>query len=157
MKLIRLLGLAFAFTLVVWPLSLCAKVARVEITSRADVLFSNTSYEYWGRVCALIHVTPDGLRDAEIYPNVRIYHFTGLQHFSGSFPPAKGTDGLEGQQLESSLPIRYFWRAMIVNMDAWVRSNTAPPDSSYPIIADGTLIPFEKYNPPRNSRLAQAA
>jgi hypothetical protein len=33
-------------------------------------------------------------------------------------------------------------------MDAWVRSNTAPPDSSYPKIADGTLIPVEKYNPP---------
>src|SRR3984885_3195692 len=25
------------------------------------IFFSNTSYEYWGRVCALIHVTPDGL------------------------------------------------------------------------------------------------
>src|SRR5580692_6673935 len=112
------------------------------------IFFSNTSYEYWGRVCALIHVTPDGLHDAEISPNVRIYHFTGLQHSTGYFPPAKGTDGLDGQQLESSLPIRYFWRAMIVNMDAWVRSNTAPPASSYPKIADGTLIPFEKYNPP---------
>jgi hypothetical protein len=38
MKPIRLLGLAFVLTLVVWPLSLCAKVTRVEITSRADVL-----------------------------------------------------------------------------------------------------------------------
>ena len=27
---------------------------------------------------------------------------------------------------------------MIANMDAWVRSNTAPPASSYPKIADGT-------------------
>ena len=112
------------------------------------IFFSNTSYEYWGRVCALIHVTPDGLHDAEISPNVRIYHFTGLQHFSGYFPPAKGSGDLDGQQVESSLPVRYFWRAMIVNMDAWVRSGTAPPDSSYPKIADGTLIPFEKYNPP---------
>ena len=112
------------------------------------IFFSNTSYEYWGRVGALIHVTPDGLHDAAISPNVRIYHFTGLQHFSGYFPPAKGSGDLDGQQLESSLPIRYFWRAMIVNMDAWVRGNTAPPGSSYPKIADGTLIPFEKYNPP---------
>lgn len=112
------------------------------------IFFSNTSYEYWGRVAALIHVTPDGLHDAEISPNVRIYHFTGLQHFSGYFPPQKGKGDLDGQQPESPLPIRYFWRAMIVNMDAWVRKGTAPPESSYPKIADGTLIPFEKYNPP---------
>src|SRR5579871_3985427 len=112
------------------------------------IFFSNTSYEYWGRVCGLIHVTPDGLHDATISPNVRIYHFTGLQHFSGYFPPEKGKGDLDGQQPESPLPVRYFWRAMIVNMDAWVRNGAAPPDSSYPKIADGTLIPFEKYNPP---------
>ena len=112
------------------------------------IFFSNTSYEYWGRAAALIHITPDGLHDAAISPDVRIYHFTGLQHFSGYFPPAKGTDDLDGQQPESPLPVRYFWRATLVNMDAWVRNGTRPPDSSYPKIADGTLIPFEKYNPP---------
>jgi Alpha/beta hydrolase domain len=30
-------------------------------------------------------------------------------------------------------------------MDAWVRNGTAPPESSYPKIADGTLVAFEKY------------
>src|SRR5579871_42771 len=34
---------------------------------------------------------------------------------------------------------------MIANMDAWVRSNTPPPDSSYPKIADGTLVPLRDY------------
>jgi hypothetical protein len=109
------------------------------------VFFSNTSYEYWGRAAALIHITADGKRDATISPNVRIYHFTGLQHFSGPFPPAKGKGDLFGQQPQSPRPIRYFWRAMITNMDAWVRSNTPPPESSYPKIADGTLVPIEKY------------
>jgi hypothetical protein len=109
------------------------------------IFFSNTSYEYWGRSAALIHVTADGKRDAAISPNVRIYHFTGLQHFSGPFPPAKGKGDLFGQQPQSPLPIRYFWRAMITNMDAWVRSNTPPPESSYPKIADGTLVPIEEY------------
>src|SRR6266849_2840036 len=85
------------------------------------IFFSNTSYEYWGRSAALIHVSADGKRDAAISPNVRIYHFTGLQHFSGPFPPAKGQGDLFGQQPQSPLPIRYFWRAMITNMDAWVR------------------------------------
>ena len=109
------------------------------------IFFSGTSYEYWGRAAALIHVSADGKRDAAISDNVRIYHFTGLQHFSGPFPPAKDTWDLFGQQPGSPLPIRYFWRAMIANMDAWVRNNTLPPPSSYPRIADGTLVPLTSY------------
>ena len=109
------------------------------------IFLSNTSYEYWGRAAALIHVTADGKRDAAISPDVRIYHFTGLQHFSGPFPPAKGRGDLLGEQPQSPLPIRYFWRAMITNMDAWVRNSTAPPESSYPKIADGTLGPLNEY------------
>jgi len=34
---------------------------------------------------------------------------------------------------------------MIANMDAWVRTNTLPPPSSYPRIADGTLVPLQDY------------
>jgi hypothetical protein len=109
------------------------------------IFFSNTSYEYWGRAAALIHITADGKADAPVSPNVRIYHFTGLQHFSGPFPPAKGKGDLLGQQPQSPLPIKYFWRAMIANMDAWARANTTPPESSYPKISDGTLVPLTEY------------
>jgi len=109
------------------------------------IFFSNTSYEYWGRAAALIHVSADGKRDAHISDDVRIYHFTGLQHFPGPFPPAKGKGDLLGQQMESPLPVRFFWRAMIANMDTWVRTGTAPPPSSYPQLADGTLVPLSKY------------
>lgn len=109
------------------------------------IFFSCTSYEYWGRAAALIHISADGKHDAAISNNVRIYHFTGLQHFSGPFPPQKGTGDLLGQEPESPLPIKYFWRSMISNMDAWVRSNTPPPPSSYPKIADGNLVPLSEY------------
>jgi hypothetical protein len=109
------------------------------------IFFSNTSYEYWGRACSLIHSSADGKRDAEISDNVRIYHFTGLQHFSGPFPAERGQGDLLGQEPQSPLPVHYFWRAMIANMDAWVRSNTLPPASSYPKIADGTLVPLRDY------------
>ncbi len=109
------------------------------------IFFSNTSYEYWGRAAALIHTSPDGQRDVPIADNVRIYHFTGLQHFTGPFPAQKGSGDLFGQQPQSPLEIKYFWRAMIANMDAWVRSNTLPPASNYPKIADGNLVPLSKY------------
>ena len=109
------------------------------------IFFSNTSYEYWGRGAALIHTSADGKHDAPISDNVRIYHFTGLQHFSGPFPPEKGKGDLLGQEPQSPLPVKYFWRVMIANMDAWVRSNTLPPASSYPEIAEGTLVPLREY------------
>ncbi len=112
------------------------------------IFFSNTSFEYWGRAAAVIHITPDGRHDARLSPNVRIYKFTGLQHFSGPFPPAKGEGPLLGQEPQSPLPIQYFWRAMIANMDAWVRSGTPPPPSRYPKIADGTLVPISQYKFP---------
>lgn len=108
------------------------------------IFLSYTSYEYWGRAASLIHTTPDGKRDAAIGPNVRLYHFTGLQHYSVAFPPVKGDGAMRGQQPQSPLPIRYFWRAMIVNMDAWVRNGTAPPASVYPTIAEHTLVPIDK-------------
>jgi hypothetical protein len=106
------------------------------------IFFSNTSYEYWGRVAALIHVSADGKQDADISDHVRIYHFTGLQHYSAPFPAEKGKGDTFGQLPQSPLPIRYFWRAMIANMDAWVRNDKEPPASSYPKIAEGTLVPF---------------
>ena len=109
------------------------------------IFFSNTSYEYWGRVASLIHTSADGKCDVPIASNVRIYHFTGLQHFSGPFPPQRGVGDLAGQEPESPLPVKFFWRAMIHNMDAWVRNNTPPPQSSYPTIADGTLVPLAEY------------
>ncbi|HZX90899.1 MAG TPA: alpha/beta hydrolase domain-containing protein [Rudaea sp.] len=109
------------------------------------IFLSNTSYEYWARAAALISTTADGQHDMPVSPDVRIYHFTGLQHFTGPFPPARGKDDLLGQEPESPLPVRFFWRAMIANLDAWVRDGTAPPPSSYPQIADQTLVPLDEY------------
>lgn len=109
------------------------------------VFFSNTSYDYWGRAAALISVDAEGEQDVPISDTVRIYHLTGLQHFSGPEPPRKGAGDLLGQKPESPLPIRYFWRAMIANMDAWVRNDTAPPRSSYPRLDNGTLVPLRDY------------
>jgi len=104
------------------------------------IFLSNTSYEYWGRAASLTTTTADGTRDVALSPEVRVYHFTGLQHFSGPWPPAKGTDSLQGRFAQSPLPVRYFWRAMIANMDAWLRGTVAPPESVYPRIGDGTLV-----------------
>jgi hypothetical protein len=113
------------------------------------LFLSQTSYEYWGRATSLIHTTADGRRDATISDDVRVYTYSGLQHFSGPFPPAKGTGDQFGQQPQSPLPVRWFWRAMISNMDAWVRNGIAPPASCYPRIDGETLVPPEEYRFPK--------
>ena len=112
------------------------------------IFFSHTSYEYWGRAASLMHTTADGKADLPLSPNVRMYFYSGLQHFSVSFPPAMLTGDRASQQLPSPLPVKWFWRAMIANMDAWVRAGTEPPPSRYPKIADGTLVPLAKLNFP---------
>ncbi|MEO8726264.1 MAG: alpha/beta hydrolase domain-containing protein [Acidobacteriaceae bacterium] len=110
-------------------------------THTPKIFYSNTSYEYWGRAASLIHTTADGKADVEIPAETRIYYFAGLQHFSGPFPPLFGAGELKGQQKEDPNPVVWFWRAMITNMDAWVAKNTPPPESVYPHISEGTLVP----------------
>ncbi len=113
------------------------------------IFFTNTAYEYWSRAASLIHTSPDGKQDLPLMDNVRVYFFAGLQHFSGTFPPTRGTAlTLLGQQPQNPNPISWFWRAMIVNMEEWVRDGTAPPPSSYPRLDDGTLVTRAKLSFP---------
>jgi Alpha/beta hydrolase domain len=119
----------------------------------APKIFStNTSYEYWGRAASLIHISPDGFGDAKIAENVRVYFLAGLQHFSAPFPPQKNNPGSpdsSAQQRYNPNPIQWYWRALITDMDQWVKDGTPPPASTYPKIADATLVPLDKWAFPR--------
>jgi hypothetical protein len=108
------------------------------------IFFSHTSYEYWGRAASLMHTTADAKADMPINPDVRIYYFSGLQHFSVAFPPKMMGGDYASQQLPTPLPVKWFWRAMISNMNSWVQAGVEPPASRYPKIADGTLVPIAK-------------
>ena len=113
-----------------------AKAAKVE----PKIFHTNTSYEYWSRAGSLIHTSPDGKRDVPPMENARIYLLAGLQHFSGPFPPVPATEpSLFAQHLPNPNPVRWFWRALFVAMDDWVRDGKEPPESRYPKIADKTL------------------
>ncbi len=99
------------------------------------IFYTNSSYEYWGRSAALIHTTPDGKADAQLAPTTRVYMFAGGQHGPAPFPPRKnGT-------VNASNPNDYRWalRALLTAMDAWVKTNTPPPDSVYPHVAKAEL------------------
>lgn len=101
------------------------------------ILYTNSSYEYWGRAASLIHTTIDGKQDAPIPEHTRIYFFAGGQHGPGPFPPRRG-----GTQNLTN-PNAYTWsmRALLMAMNAWVRDGKTPPPSQYPRIAEDRLVP----------------
>ena len=118
------------------------------------IFYTNTSYEYWGRAASLIHTTTDFLhtQDAAPAPNTRIYFLAGLQHFSGAFPPQRTTPGnpdYTGQQPQNPNPIQWYWRALITDMEQWVKDGKKPPESVYPRIADKTLVTFAQWSFPK--------
>jgi hypothetical protein len=117
------------------------------------IFYTNTSYEYWSRAASLIHTSPDGKRDVSPPELSRIYFLAGLQHFSAAFPPTRENErGLASLYLPNPNPVRWFWRALFVAMDDWVRDGKAPPESRYPKLADKTLVRREevKFPPIRN-------
>ena len=122
--------------------------ASTKSKTAPKIFLTNTSYEYWGRAASLIHISPDGLSDAKIGDDVRVYLLSGLQHFSAPFPPQKsmpGSPDSNAQQRYNPNPIQWYWRALITDMDQWVKDGTPPPASTYPKIADAKLVPLNKW------------
>jgi hypothetical protein len=103
----------------------------VKSNSVPRIFYTNSSYEYWGRDAALIHVSPDGKADAPLPDTTRIYFFAGGQHGPSAFPPP------QNNTQNFSNPNDYKWalRALLIAMDKWVRDGTQPPASVYPKIA----------------------
>ena len=110
----------------------------------------NSGYEYWGRTASLIHTDPLGSSDVEPHPNERIYHLASGQHFVGAFPPrtqlpSDGADAYRGNPVE----IKANYRALFIKLLAWVKDDTAPPESRYPKVSNGTLVRKEELKFPK--------
>ncbi|MFB3082976.1 MAG: alpha/beta hydrolase domain-containing protein, partial [Gammaproteobacteria bacterium] len=106
------------------------------------VIYTNTGYEYWGRAASLIHTSVDGDKDVEPGPSERIYHLASAQHFVGEFPPREhlakyGAVIYRGNPLDFQVNLR----ALMIRLIDWVTHDRAPPESRYPRIAGGTLVP----------------
>jgi hypothetical protein len=102
------------------------------------IIYMNSEYEYYGRAASLIHINLDGKSDAVIAPNTRIYLMAGGQHGPAQFPPVRRNT----QNLPNPNPYTWTFRAMLTNLDAWVREGKEPPPSRYPKVAAGELVPL---------------
>lgn len=109
-----------------------------KVKDAPKIFYTNGSYEYWGRNAALIHVTPDVKADATIAPDTRIYYVASSQHGPGTLPPPL-RGGVNASNMNDYRPM---YRALLVAMNAWVKDGVVPPESRYPRIDRGELVPF---------------
>jgi hypothetical protein len=111
-------------------------LAGVDSAQRPKIFYTNSSNEYWRGSAALTHVSVDGADDLMPPDNVRIYLFAGTQHVPASFPPRRGA----GRALPNSNDYRWFLKALLERMNAWITEDAPPPASRYPTLRDGTLV-----------------
>ena len=113
------------------------------------IIYTNHSFEYWGRAASLIHTTPNGRKDLATDANTRIYFLAGAQHTSGSLPLTR----TKTQNLGNPLDIRWTMRALLMDFQQWLRDGVEPPASVYPRISAGELVaPAEVKYPKRIER-----
>lgn len=112
---------------------------RCQDTDTCPKIFHvDSSTEYWQFRASL--VTTDGLGNEIALPhNVRSYFMKGTQHGPAAVPSL----GI-CQQLSDPLPRGARERAILVALDKWVTKGIPPPDSRYPRVSDGALVPFDQ-------------
>jgi hypothetical protein len=113
------------------------------------IFYTFTSTEYWARAGSLTHTNDTGTADAPLAPTSRLYFFTGTPHASGPLPPIRETASQAFEHPLNFAEQRWVTRALLMNMDAWVRSDAEPPPSRYPTIARGELVPLEDVRFPK--------
>ena len=104
------------------------------------LFFVNNSTEYWNRSASLIHTDPMGQNDLPPDTRARIYLLAGAQHYSGQ----QRDRGIYANCVN---PMNHYraMRALLLALDRWVRDGSEPPPSTYPRIADGTLVTVAAY------------
>jgi hypothetical protein len=121
---------------------------QVEPRGRVKVFYTNTAAEYHRGDASLIHTDPDGARDVEHGPSVRVYHFAGTEHGLGVWPPtdtqtaAADPHGWSERSRHLRGVVNYgrLLRACLLNLDRWVTEGAPPPPSRHPRLADGTAV-----------------
>jgi hypothetical protein len=125
----------------VFPFVDAALLERAKAAKVVPKMFlTNGSYEYWGRVASLVHVSADGKSDAALTPDTRVYFEGSANHGPGSLPLVKrGT-----LNVVNPLDHRPIQRALLAALEAWVADGVAPPPSQYPKLAAGELVLADK-------------
>jgi hypothetical protein len=124
---------------------LLAKARDARVTPKIFYTFSST--EYWARAGSLTHTSDDGRADVPLAATSRLYFLAGTPHSMGGLPLSKGRD--QYRQFVNFAEQRWVTRALLLELDAWTRSDREPPASQYPTIAKGELVPLQEVRFPK--------
>lgn len=120
---------------------------RCHATNTCPKIFETfgTNELWYGRLSLGLAGT-DGKHDIPLPPNVRRYFFPGTQHGGGqggfSFQVKTSPDGDDPCSLPTNPnPETETMQALLVALTEWVAKGIPPPDSRYPTLADGSLVP----------------
>ena len=119
---------------------LLARAQAARVTPKIFYTFSST--EYWARAGSLTYTTEDGKKDVPFAATSRLYFLAGTPHASGVLPLGNATRTQPFRHFINFAEQRWAARALLLDLDAWVRNGTGPPRSRYPLIAKQELVPF---------------
>jgi hypothetical protein len=105
------------------------------------IIQTDTQLEIYQSRASLVVTDPSGA-PIELPENVRVYLMANLPHFApaNAAPVASAVCEKPTNPLHAGGPMR----ALLVAMDSWLASGTAPPPSRYPSRRDGSLVPPER-------------
>ena len=100
------------------------------------IMHVDTQLEFYQSLASLV-TTDTGGKALAMPDNVRLYLLSSLQHAAAANAKSEvlGSCTYPINPLYAGAPLR----ALLVAMEAWI-AGTAPPESRYPSVADGTLI-----------------
>lgn len=121
-------------------------LARCEASRTCPKLMhSDSSTEFWQARSALITLGPDG-SPLTMPENVRLYGLASVPHLNTwTARPTENASCLFAFNPLSPAPVM---RALYDAMAKWVEGSGLPPESRFPSLADGTLVPHDGFTMP---------
>jgi hypothetical protein len=116
------------------------------------IMHLDSEQELW-QSGALTFVDTTG-HDLSMPENVRVYVFAGTEHAA---QPSGRTSPICSIAESSSIPWRPFDRALLLALDDWAMKGRQPPQSNYPTVASGQLVPRDEYAFPKLAQVPYPA
>jgi len=118
---------------------------RCEATATCPKFFLGLSgTEFWQLQGSPVLTDAFGFSDLTQPANARIYYYASSQHSTGTGGLAAGigfNPAATVYPAGSMVDTADTFRALFVNLEAWVTQDVPPPASQVPKVADGTLVP----------------
>lgn len=133
----------FAHAAVADPLTGRSEGLQTGAPTDPRIIEVNTGTEYWHKGASLLHTDPLGQTDLVLPDSLRLFLIAGTEHAGGTLI-RDATCANRGNPHRPNAALR----ALLVALEAWVRTDRPPPPSLIPQIADGTLVPLAAHRFP---------